>query len=74
MPQLQKQAEEDVKIFFERLSAVIERKLSDPVRITKFIKQLDAETIEERAFAFKWEALRDDEPRGESWRIEGSCR
>jgi hypothetical protein len=53
VPQHQKQAEEDVKIFFERLSAVIERKLSDPVRITKFIKQLDAETIEERAFAFK---------------------
>lgn len=51
-PPFQKEAEENVKLFFDRVNSVVEKKLSDPERITKFIKQLDAETVEERAFAF----------------------
>jgi hypothetical protein len=51
-PPFQKEAEANVKLFFERLNAVVERKLSDSERINKFIKQLDAETPEERTFAF----------------------
>jgi hypothetical protein len=53
VPALQKEGEENVKLFFERLSAIVEKKLSDPERITKFIRQLDAGTPEERMFAFK---------------------
>lgn len=48
----QKEAEVNVKSFFDRLNAVVDRKLSDADRINKFIKQLDAETPEERTFAF----------------------
>jgi hypothetical protein len=53
VPSMQKEAADNVKVFFERLSAIVEKKLSDPERITKFIRQLDAGTPEERMFAFK---------------------
>lgn len=48
----QKEAEANVKQFFDRLNAVVEKKLSDPDRINKYIKQLDADTVEERTYAF----------------------
>ena len=53
VPSMQKEAADNVKLFFERLSAIVEKKLSDPERITKFVRQLDAGTPEERMFAFK---------------------
>jgi hypothetical protein len=48
----QKEAESNLKTFFDRLNGVLERKLSDATRINKFINQLDAETAEERTYAF----------------------
>src|SRR5205823_13521835 len=36
----------------DKVSAAVEKSLSDPERIQKFIKRLDAPTPEERAFAF----------------------
>jgi hypothetical protein len=48
----QKEAEENVETLIDRVTKAIEKHLSDPDRIKKFIKQLDAPTEEERAFAF----------------------
>lgn len=51
-PPFQKEAEANVKSFMDRLNAILEKRLSDPDRINRFIHQLDAETPEERTFAF----------------------
>src|SRR5262245_51886648 len=48
----QAEAEKDVQTLIDRMSKALEQHLSDPVRINKFIKQLDAATPEERTFAF----------------------
>jgi CheY-like chemotaxis protein len=48
----QEQAEKDVEELMERLTKALHTYLSDPKRLNKFIKQLDAETPEERLFAF----------------------
>ncbi len=52
-PPFQKEAVESVDLLIDRLSAALEKHLSDPERIRKFIKQLDAPLVEERAFAFQ---------------------
>ena len=49
---LQKEAENDVQTLIGRVSKALETHLSNPQRIQKFIKQLDAPTTEERTFAF----------------------
>lgn len=51
-PPFQKETEAAVKEFFDRVGSVVDRKLSDPERIYKFIAQLDAPTPEERNYAF----------------------
>ncbi len=50
-PPFQKEAVENVEKFLDRLTEAVEKHLSDPDRIQKFIKRLDASTPEERAFA-----------------------
>jgi DNA-binding response OmpR family regulator len=50
-PPFQKEAKESVEKLIDRVTAAIEKQLSDPERIQKFIKRLDAATPEERAFA-----------------------
>jgi DNA-binding response OmpR family regulator len=50
-PPFQKEATENVEKFVDRVTEAIEKHLSDPERIQKFIKRLDASTPEERAFA-----------------------
>ena len=52
IPAVQDQALKDVKTLLDRLTAALERHLGDPQRIGKFIKNLDAQTPEERLFAF----------------------
>jgi hypothetical protein len=48
----QKEAEGNVREFYDRLNAVLDRKLGDADRINRFIRQLDADTAEERTYAF----------------------
>jgi DNA-binding response OmpR family regulator len=50
-PPFQKETAENVEKFIDRVTEAVEKNLSDPERIQKFIKRLDAETPEERAFA-----------------------
>jgi hypothetical protein len=50
-PPFQKEGVENVDKLIDRVTAAIEANLSDPDRIQKFIKRLDAATPEERAFA-----------------------
>jgi hypothetical protein len=48
----QRETEKNVNTLIERATAVVDKKLDDPVRIKKFIKNLEAKTVEERTFAF----------------------
>jgi hypothetical protein len=48
----QEEAEKNVEELMNRLTAALQKHLSDGTRINKFIKQLDAATPEERVFAF----------------------
>ncbi|HMF16576.1 MAG TPA: hypothetical protein VKE98_05180, partial [Gemmataceae bacterium] len=50
-PPFQKEAEKNVDLLIQRVTAALDKHLSDPKRIEKFIKNLDAETPEERAYA-----------------------
>jgi hypothetical protein len=50
-PAFQKEAEKNVDTLINRVTAALEKHLSDPVRISKFIDRLDAPTVEERAYA-----------------------
>jgi len=49
---LQKEAEESVKTLIDQVGVAMETHLSDPDRMKKFIKNLDAPTPEERTYAF----------------------
>ncbi len=49
-PPFQKEGTENADKFIDRVTLAIEKQLSDPERIQKFIKRLDAATPEERAF------------------------
>jgi hypothetical protein len=51
-PPFQKEAEKSVGILISRVTGALEKHLSDPQRIRKFIPHLDAATVEERAYAF----------------------
>ncbi|MBI3823929.1 MAG: hypothetical protein HY289_14770 [Planctomycetes bacterium] len=46
------EAVKNVDVLLDRLTKSVETHLSDPVRIKKYIKQLDARTPEERGYAF----------------------
>jgi CheY-like chemotaxis protein len=48
----QEEAQKNVEVLMKRLTEAIHKHLSDPARLNKFIKQLDAATPEERVFAF----------------------
>jgi len=48
----QKEAVENVEKLIDRVTNAVEKHLSDPTRIKKYIAQLDAATPEERAYAF----------------------
>jgi hypothetical protein len=50
-PPLHKEAEKNVGILINRVTGALEKHLTDPVRIRKFIPHLDAATVEERAYA-----------------------
>jgi len=50
-PTLQQEAEKNAKILIDRVTAALDKHLSNPERLTKFIKSLDANTLEERQFA-----------------------
>lgn len=50
--ELQKEAEQNVVNLINRVSRALERRLSDPDRINKFIQLLQAPTPEERNYAF----------------------
>ncbi len=50
-PELQTEAENNVKSLIDRITVALDRKLSDPERIRKFIKNLSAPTPQQRAFA-----------------------
>jgi hypothetical protein len=52
VPNFQKEAEKNVDLLIQRVTAALDKHLSDPVRINKFIQNLNAETVEERAYAF----------------------
>jgi hypothetical protein len=52
IPGFQKEAEKNVDLLIQRVTAALDKHLSDPKRINKFIQNLDAETPEERAYAF----------------------
>jgi hypothetical protein len=52
IPSFQEEADKNVKTLIDRVTAALEKYLSDPERINKFIKKLDAGTVEERAYAF----------------------
>jgi CheY-like chemotaxis protein len=52
-PLLQKEAETNVENLIARVTGALEKHLADPQRIGKFIKNLDAPTVEERAYAFQ---------------------
>ncbi len=47
-PTLQQEAEKNVKTLIDRVTAGLEKYLGDAERLKKFIKNLDAPTIEER--------------------------
>lgn len=51
-PPFQKEALANVKTLLDRVTAAVDKTLSDPRRFAKFIPQLDAPTQEERSFAF----------------------
>lgn len=51
-PDIQKDATQNVEILIDRVTSALEKHLSDPERIRKFIGNLDAKTVEERTFAF----------------------
>jgi len=51
-PPFHKEAEKNVGILINRITSALEKHLSDPVRLRKFIAHLDAGTVEERAYAF----------------------
>ena len=51
-PPFQKEADANVETLIDRLTKAVEKHLSNPDRIKKFIAQLGASTDEERAFAF----------------------
>ncbi len=52
LPKLQKESVADVDDLIDRVAKAVEKHLSDPVRIRKFIGRLGAFTEEERAFAY----------------------
>ena len=52
IPSFQKEAEKSVDLLIRRVTAALDKHLSDPKRINKFIQNLDGETPEERAYAF----------------------
>jgi hypothetical protein len=51
-PPFQEEAKANVQLLLKRLTAAVEKHLSDPERIKKFISRLDAPTPEERGYAF----------------------
>jgi hypothetical protein len=51
-PALEKDAQRNVELLIDRVTAAVKQRLSDPARITKLIKGLTALTPEERAYAF----------------------
>jgi CheY-like chemotaxis protein len=51
-PTVEKEAQQNVESLISRVSQALDRYLADPERIGKFIKSLDAPTVEERAYAF----------------------
>ena len=51
-PPFQEEAEKNVTALIDRVTAALEKHLSNPERLNKFIKNLNAETVEERAFAY----------------------
>ena len=51
-PPFQKEAAANVEKLVDRVTEAVHTHLADPVRIKKFIAQLDARTPEERAFAY----------------------
>src|SRR5205823_1240572 len=51
-PPFHKEAVENVEVLIDRVTKAVETHLSDPVRIKKYINQLDARTPEERGYAY----------------------
>jgi hypothetical protein len=51
-PILEKQAEKNVETLIGRVTSALDKYLGDPERLGKFIKALDAPSVEERAYAF----------------------
>lgn len=51
-PPFQKESVKNVQTLLDRVTAAVDKSLSDPARFKKFIPLLDAPTEEERAFAF----------------------
>jgi len=51
-PPFQKEATANVELLIERVTKAVEKHLSDPDRIKKYLARLDAETPEERAYAY----------------------
>jgi hypothetical protein len=51
-PPFQKEAKQNVETLINRVTNALEKLLSDPQRINKFIRKLDAPTPEERVYAF----------------------
>jgi hypothetical protein len=51
-PILEKQAEKNVETLIGRVTSALDKYLGDPERIGKFIKALDAPSVEERTYAF----------------------
>lgn len=51
-PPFQEEAVQNVRTLIDRLTAAVDKHLSDPARIVKFIQRLDAPTVEERAYAY----------------------
>lgn len=52
VPHFQAEAQKNVQVLIQRITGALEKHLSDPARIGKLIKNLDAPTVEERAYAF----------------------
>lgn len=50
-PTLQKQAEANVQLLLQRLTAAVERRLGEPARLRQLIASLGADTREERQYA-----------------------
>src|SRR5262245_29104793 len=51
-PVLEKEARKNVEVLIERAIHAVETDMKEPERIRKFIKNLDAKTVEERTFAY----------------------